>query len=141
MTITIAQLVAAVGSANIKLQTLHSSTVGANASKDGTKITFLTDQMTPGDFIASMAGTKPENAGLVLWMKQTELDQAMDALRQRNDNLSAKLLQMARDAATAGFYISGEGFNAEHGGPDETEFQERTDDKLRALVHDLMEKL
>jgi hypothetical protein len=61
---TIIELLTSVGIENVLVQNLINSATNFQTRKDGTAITFMTDQLTPGD----VASDHPRKVGLVIWM-------------------------------------------------------------------------
>ena len=68
---TILELLTAVGIENVLVQNLINSATNFQARKGGTAITFMTDQITPGE----IASDAPRKVGLVIWMPTEKVRQ------------------------------------------------------------------
>jgi len=69
-------LILAVGDDNVKFQNLMNDAQNVSLSKGATRISFLTDAVTPGDF---MPGVKGGNMGLVIWLPRDKVEAAIAA--------------------------------------------------------------
>lgn len=71
----VTDLVNAVGDKNIRIQNIDRCATDFKLTKEGTKVTFVTDQ--PFD----LTGTK--DIGIVLWIPRDEVKKAMENLDQQ----------------------------------------------------------
>lgn len=75
----IIELLTRVGEANIQLQGLDESLTGARLRKNGsTELSFLTNQITPGEVVTGDAHMK---VGLVLWIPTDVFTAAREAAK------------------------------------------------------------
>lgn len=65
----LSELINHVGDAEIEVQWLHESSVVGEAGRDGARITFATDPAK----VIGLTDTKPEFAGLVVWIPMSRL--------------------------------------------------------------------
>lgn len=72
---TIIELIERVGLENVKVQFLDESITGATATKRYTRVTFMTNEMSPGDLMQE----KPRMLGIVLWLPRDKACQSPNA--------------------------------------------------------------
>jgi len=70
----LSELVNTVGDANIAVQRVDSSLEGARLGKDDmTRLTVVTDQLTPNDVIGITEGVPPKMHGLIIWIPRDKI--------------------------------------------------------------------
>jgi hypothetical protein len=68
----LSELIAAVGDEYVQFQRLDETLLNADSTKNGTKITFVTQALNPGHVLT---GTGP--VGLVVWLPRDKLAEAL----------------------------------------------------------------
>lgn len=73
--LSITDLLTKIGVDRIQVQNLHESIVQVQASKGGTRVTFMTDPncCSPNE----LALDRPRHTALVLWIKQEDVDRVL----------------------------------------------------------------
>lgn len=75
----IEDLIKHVGSENLMVQSVSNTTVDAKVHRSTglTHLTIATNQYTPDDLLAAMAGLPPKKVGLVLWIDRDRLPEEL----------------------------------------------------------------
>ncbi|HEH9411779.1 hypothetical protein [Aeromonas salmonicida] len=74
--VSITDLLAAIGSDNIKFQVLQNSLLDIKAKKGGSDVTFCTDAIKPADIFAN---TGPK--GLIIWVDRDLMNQRLEEIK------------------------------------------------------------
>lgn len=88
ITVSITELLQAVGSENIRYQSLSTAMENASLKKGVTVISFATDAISPSDIVM---GGGP--SGIVLWVDQQLLRERLEELKHGNHVTYGKLIQ------------------------------------------------
>lgn len=96
ITVSITELLQAVGSENIRFQSLSTAMEKASLKNGVTVISFATDAISPTDFVM---GGGP--SGIVVWVDQQLLRERLEELKQGNHVTYGKLLQQRDELLAA----------------------------------------
>ena len=96
ITVSITELLQAVGSENIRFQSMSTSMEHINVKKGVTIVSFATDAITPTDVVM---GGGP--SGIIIWVDQDLLRERLDELKQGKHVTYDKLLQQRDELLAA----------------------------------------
>lgn len=86
--VSITDLLAAIGSDNIKFQVLQNSLLDIKAKKGGSDVTFCTDAIKPADIFAN---TGPK--GLIIWVDRDLMNQRLEEIKSgQHANISRAIV-------------------------------------------------
>ncbi|WP_429124972.1 hypothetical protein [Aeromonas allosaccharophila] len=86
--VSITDLLAAIGSDNIRFQVLQNSLLDIKAKKEGSDVTFCTNAISPADIFAN---TGPK--GLIIWVDSELMSQRLEELKSgQHANISRAIV-------------------------------------------------
>lgn len=86
--VSIIDLLAAIGSENIRFQVLQDSLLDIKAKKEGSDVTFCTNAISPADIFAN---TGPK--GLIIWVDRDLMSKRLEELKSgQNANISRAIV-------------------------------------------------
>ncbi|MBF8448299.1 MULTISPECIES: hypothetical protein [Aeromonas] len=86
--VSITDLLAAIGSDNIRFQVLQDSLLDIKAKKEGSDVTFCTNAISPADIFAN---TGPK--GLIIWVDRELMSKRLEEIKRgQNANISRAIV-------------------------------------------------